>query len=195
MSRPHARQQFGDLPTGSGYHETNHLRSVGSAAFSETRSFFMMTPVACPISYERVDHNASRVTCLFTIVALALISGMAAVAPKFSGLALLLAGALALDYALRTWTKWSSPMQRIARALARAMGIAEKPSDAAPKRFACRVGFFFALAIVVLLPLAPAVAAVTALALLSFNVLDGVFDFCVGCWMYTTLLLPRRSGS
>lgn len=155
----------------------------------------MITPAACPISYELVDHNASRVTCILTIVALALISGLAVAAPKFAGTAFLLAIALLLDYAIRAWTRWPSPMQRISRALSRAVGIAEKPSDAAPKRFACRIGFFFALTTVALLPLAPIAAVITALALLFFNVLDGVFDFCVGCWMYTAFLLPRRTGS
>jgi len=155
----------------------------------------MTTPAACPISYERVDHNASRVTCILTIVGLALISGMAVASPRFGRTALLLASALALDYAVRAWTKWPSPMQRVSRAFARALGIAEKPTDAAPKRFACRIGFFFALGTVALMPLAPKTAVITAVALLFFNVLDGVFDFCVGCWMYATFLLPRRSGS
>jgi len=126
----------------------------------------MTTPSACPISYERVDHNASRVTCILTIVVLALISGLAVASARFGGIALLLATALALDYAIRAWTKWPSPMQRLARAFARALGIAEKPSDAAPKRFACRIGFFFALGTVVLLPLAPTTAVVLAVALL-----------------------------
>jgi len=38
-------------------------------------------------------------------------------------------------------------------------------------------------------------AAGIAGALLFFNVLDGVFDFRVGCWMYSTFLLPRRAAS
>ena len=53
----------------------------------------------------------------------------------------------------------------------------------------------FALGTVVLLPLAPTAAALIAGALLFFNVLDGVFDFCVGCWMYATFLLPRGVDS
>ncbi|MBV8543123.1 MAG: DUF4395 family protein, partial [Acidobacteria bacterium] len=107
----------------------------------------------------------------------------------------ILAAALTLDYAIRAWTRYPSPMQRLARGFARMVGIPEKRSDAAPKRFACRIGFFFALGIVVLLPLSPAAAAMVAAALLFFNVLDGVFDFCVGCWMYSTFLLPRGLDS
>lgn len=151
--------------------------------------------VACPISYETVDHNASRVTCLFTIVALAVISAMALLFEGFGRMALVLSAALTVDYATRAWTRFPSPMQRLARWFERAAGIPEKRSDAAPKRFACRVGFFFALGTVAVMPIAPKAVAVIAGALLFFNVLDGVFDFCVGCWMYSTFLLPRRADS
>jgi hypothetical protein len=47
---------------------------------------------------------------------------------------------------------------------------------------------------VALLPLEPKAAVVVALILLFFNVLDGVFDFCVGCWMYSTFVLPRTTN-
>jgi len=150
---------------------------------------------ACPISYESVDHNASRVTCVLTIVALAAISAMAVLFEGFAGTDLVLSAALTLDYAIRAWTRNPSPIQRLARWFARVVGIPEKRSDAAPKRFACRIGFFFALGIVAVMPLYPKMAAVIAGALLFFNVLDGVFDFCVGCWMYSTFLLPRRADS
>jgi len=149
----------------------------------------------CPISYESVDHNASRVTCILTIVALTAISAMAVLFEGFAGTALVLSAALTLDYAIRAWTRIPSPMQRLARWFARMVGIPEKRSDAAPKRFACRIGFFFALGTVAVMPLSPKMAAVIAGALLFFNVLDGVFDFCVGCWMYSTFLLPRRAAS
>jgi hypothetical protein len=155
----------------------------------------MAQGAACPVSYETVDHNVSRVTCILTIMTLAAISILAVVSDAFGKVAWVFAAGLTLDYAIRAWTRYSSPMQRIARGLARALGIAAKPSDLAPKRFACRIGFFFALGTVALLPVAPRVAVVVAGTLLFFNVLDGVFDFCVGCWMYTTLVLPRVTSS
>ncbi|HXH90936.1 MAG TPA: DUF4395 family protein, partial [Thermoanaerobaculia bacterium] len=155
----------------------------------------MTKAAACPISYETVDHNASRVTCILTIVALAAISSMAVLWPGLGTIALILAAALTLDYAIRAWTRYPSPMQSLGRGFARAFGIPEKRSDAAPKRFACRIGFFFALGVVAFLPVAPRMAVMVAGALLFFNVLDGVFDFCVGCWMYTMFLLPRGTDS
>jgi hypothetical protein len=153
-----------------------------------------MTNAACPVSYESVDHNASRVTCILTIVALAAISAMAVLWPGLGTIALILAAALTLDYAIRAWTKYPSPMQGLARGVARVVNIPEKRSDAAPKRFACRIGFFFALGTVAVLPVAPRIAVMVAGALVFFNVLEGVFDFCVGCWMYT-FLLPRGTDS
>jgi hypothetical protein len=36
----------------------------------------MTEGAACPISYETVDHNASRVTCFLTIAVLAAIAAM-----------------------------------------------------------------------------------------------------------------------
>ena len=81
---------------------------------------------------------------------------------------------------------------------ARVLGIENKPSAKAPKRFACRVGFFFVVATVALLPFHPVAATIPALSLLGFNVLDGVFGFCVGCWMYATFVNPwltRRAGA
>jgi hypothetical protein len=83
--------------------------------------------------------------CIFTIVALAAISAMAVLFGGFGRTALVLSAALTVDYAIRAWTRIPSPMQRLARWSARAAGIPEKRSGAAPKRFACRIGFFFAL--------------------------------------------------
>lgn len=151
----------------------------------------MKTGAACPVSFETVDHNASRVACLVTIAVLAGISGMALFAPGLGTAAFAVAAVLTLDYTIRAWATLPSPTQHLAAALARGFGIPAKPADKAPKRFACRVGFFFAVAIAVLLPFLPQAAVAVAGALLFFNVLDGVFDFCVGCWMYGLLMAAK----
>jgi len=154
----------------------------------------MTRAAACPISYETIDHNVSRVTCILTIISLAAISVLAVAFASLRTVAWVFAAALTLDYGIRAWTTHASPMQRLARGMARTLGIAEKPSDIAPKRFACRIGFFFAVGTVALLPVEPKAAVVVALILLFFNVLDGVYDFCVGCWMYSTFVLPRTTN-
>ena len=63
----------------------------------------MIRAAACPISYETVDHNVSRVTCILTIIGLTAISILAVVSDAFRTVAWVLAGALALDYAIRAW--------------------------------------------------------------------------------------------
>lgn len=139
--------------------------------------------IVCPISFQTVDHNASRMTCGLTIGAL---GGFALTGSPVIALPLL------LDYTLRAWTDETSPMQAAAFSIARAVGLQELPSGKAPKQFAARIGWLFALATVFLMFSQPAAAVVVAVALGFFNLLDGVFDFCVGCWTYTYLVLPLQ---
>lgn len=47
-----------------------------------------------------------------------------------------------------------------------------------------------AVSAVVLLPISPPASIAMAAALAGFNVLDGVFNLCVGCVVYTYLVLP-----
>lgn len=139
-------------------------------------------PAICPISNERTDHNANRITCLVTIAGIGALAATSAPA---------VAVGLAADYSLRAWTGYRSPMQRAAAGIGRALRVPVKLSDKAPKRFASRIGFLFALAAAILIFVAPTIAVVVALTLAFFNVLDGVFDFCVGCWMYGLLIAPN----
>jgi len=56
---------------------------------------------------------------------------------------------------------------------------------------AWRVGFLMAAAAAVALPFSLSASAYIAVALAAFNILDGVCNFCVGCIIYTYLILPR----
>lgn len=141
----------------------------------------VISNAACPVSNQKVDHNTVRVTGLLTIAMLGAFAATGWVP---------IAAALAADYTVRAWTGATSPMQRAGRFLARAAGIAELPKDKAPKLFAARVGWMFAAAAVGLSFVSPTAGIVVGLSLLGFNVLDAVFDFCVGCWMYTLAIVP-----
>lgn len=136
----------------------------------------------CPISNETTDHNANRVTCLLTL------AGIGAFAATSAPV---LAVGLAADYSMRAWTDHKSPMQRAASGIGRALDIPVKRSDKAPKRFASRIGFLFILTAALLMPVSMSAAVGVALTLGFFNVLDGVFNFCVGCWMYGLLIAPN----
>ena len=138
----------------------------------------------CPISFQKVDHNSVRVTGLMTIAMLAAFAVTGS--PVF-------AVALAADYTLRAWTGRTSPMQRLGRTIARAAGIPELMKDKAPKQFAARIGWMFAIAAVGLSFVSPTAGIAVGLSLLGFNVLDSVFDFCVGCWTYTAIVLPIQA--
>ena len=48
----------------------------------------------------------------------------------------------------------------------------------------------FAIASVALFFVSPVSAIGVGLALMVFNLLDGVFDVCVGCYTYTYVVLP-----
>lgn len=143
----------------------------------------MTTDLTCPVSFEKTDHNSVRVTGLLTIAMLAAFATTGWV---------VIAALLAADYTLRAWTGEASPMQRVGRRIARAAGIPELPKDKAPKKFAARIGWMFALAAVGLSFVSPLAGIAVGLSLLGFNVLDSVFDFCVGCWTYTYLVVPLQ---
>ncbi len=144
----------------------------------------MTTATVCPISLERVDHNTVRVTGGLTIAMLAAfaVTGFAPIAV-----------ALAADYSIRAWTRHSSPMQLVARRIARGLGIPVQMKDKAPKQFAARIGFLFALAAALFAILNPVVAVGVGLTLLGFNVLDSVFDFCVGCFCYSNVVVRLQA--
>jgi hypothetical protein len=140
-----------------------------------------MNALICPISTRRVDKNAIRITAFLTILTLGLFA--------FSGytwLAVVLAG----DYFIRAFSSRRSPYNWVACQIVRIIGLEKHMTDKAPKVFAARVGFLFALAIAILAFVHPFSSIVVALVLMGFNILDGVFDFCVGCVMYTYLIFP-----
>lgn len=141
---------------------------------------------SCPISGDRRDEHAVRVVAAFVV----LISVAAAIIGGTLGGAILIA--LGADFALRAAgkTEWS-PLARVARAIVKLLPLAPKPVDAAPKRFAAKIGLVFSLAAGALFfgqaPL-PATVIASILAFCAF--LESAFAVCIGCKVYA--LLPRR---
>ena len=62
--------------------------------------------------------------------------------------------------------------------------------DKAPKIFAARVGFLFALASALLFFISLSASLVVALTLMCFALLESVFNLCVGCLVYTFIVFP-----
>ena len=96
-----------------------------------------------------------------------------------------------LDYVVRVFTNGTAPIALLANGILRALHIAPVPMDKAPKVFAWRVGFLMAAAAAVAFPFSVTASAYIALALAAFNILDGICNFCVGCVIYTYVVLPR----
>src|ERR1700739_3613460 len=99
--------------------------------------------ITCPVSAVKVNENIARVVAFFTI--LVVITG------TYFKLPILIA-LLAIDFFLRAFTNGKySPLKYLARRSSDYLGLDEKPTDAAPKKFAAGIGLFFSLAIAGLL--------------------------------------------
>ena len=141
----------------------------------------------CPMSTERIDKNVVRITAVITAVVLATAVALAAVSDE---ILLAIAIAVAADFAVRVVSSRPSPIGWIAARLAARLHLRAEPMDRAPKMFAVRVGLIMAVAAVALFFVSPWAAAGVALGLMAFNLLDGLVDLCVGCYIYTYVVLP-----
>jgi hypothetical protein len=108
----------------------------------------------------------------------------------FTGWAFLIVP-LGLDYLMRAMMNAPmSPMARFATVVANLLRIPYRAMDKAPKVFASRIGVCFAMGAAVCHFVAPGAALWLAGALAVFTMLESVFDFCVGCVVYTYIALP-----
>lgn len=141
-----------------------------------------MKSLICPVSPLRVNENTVRITGLViaTLIALYAITG-----------SIVFMIAITLDYAIRAFTRLKySPVSWLAAQLVRLTKLPEIKIDKAPKIFAARVGFLFALASALLFFINPIASLIIALTLMSFALLESVFNFCVGCLVYSSIVFP-----
>src|SRR5690349_13746742 len=93
---------------------------------------------------------------------------------------------LLVDFFVRGFTQLRySPLSWLASKIVGLLKLPEIKIDKAPKIFAARVGFLFALASTLLFFVSPPASLVVALTLMGFALLEAVFGFCVGCIVYT----------
>ena len=145
--------------------------------------------LACPMSFEGIDKNVVRSSAIISAGIIALYSVLY-VASALTASVFILMLVLAADYAVRVFTSQLSPIGWLGRQLTRRLGMTPKQMDKAPKIFAVRVGLIFAASSVGLFFVNPAIAVGVGLALMAFNLLEGVLDICVGCYFYTYVSLP-----
>ncbi|MFW5831840.1 MAG: DUF4395 domain-containing protein, partial [Prolixibacteraceae bacterium] len=99
---------------------------------------------------------------------------------------------LLADFYIRAFTQLKySPISYISSRLANALNLEKKPVDKAQKVFAARMGFIMTLAISVLFFFNFTIAAlIVGGILVFFATLEFALAVCVGCIIYTYIVLP-----
>lgn len=140
-----------------------------------------MKTLICPISTQRINRRVVRLTGLMmaTMIVLYLLTGNIA-----------FIFAIVIDYFIRAFTNLASPFSWLASQIAGWFDGAPHRIDKAPKIFAARVGWLFAFATAVLYFIHPTASVIVGATLMSFALLESVFDLCVGCLVYTYLVFP-----
>ena len=146
-----------------------------------------MKTLICPISTQRISRHVVRLTGL-------MMASMIALYLLTNNIIFILA--IVIDYFIRAFTALPfSLFSWLSMQLVRHFNLSPNPIDKAPKIFAARVGWLFALATAVLYIIYPPASPVVGAALMSFALLESVFDFCVGCVVYTYIVFPLMGQS
>ncbi len=140
-----------------------------------------MKNLICPISDERVEENTVRITGFLMVIMIILF---------LSFCSRILVGAIALDYFIRAFTNWPySPFAWVARKCIELLNGGFKFIDKSPKIFAARIGFLFAIGGFASSFMAPMAGNVILVILGIFAALESVFNLCMGCLVYTHIVL------
>lgn len=142
-----------------------------------------MKNLVCPISDQRVNEQVTRFNAFFAILV---------IITAFVLNSMFLFAFLMADFFIRAFTEIKfSPISFAGHYLSNALSLPVKMIDKAPKVFAARLGFLMTLVITGLFILELSVASmVIAGALIFFASLEFLFAICVGCLIYTYLILP-----
>jgi len=142
-----------------------------------------MKNLVCPISDQRVNEQVTRLNALFAIL-------MVVLAFVFNSV--LLFAFLMADFFIRAFTEMKfSPISYTSHSVRNALSLSVKMIDKAPKIFAARLGFLMSAVIAGLFILNLTIASmIVAGILIFFATLEFAFGICVGCMIYTYLILP-----
>jgi hypothetical protein len=142
-----------------------------------------MKNLVCPISDQRVNEQVTRLNALFTILLVVM---------AFVLNSVLLFAFLMADFFIRAFTEMKfSPISYTSHSVRNALSLSVKMIDKAPKIFAARMGFLMSTVIAVLFILNFKTASmVVAGILIFFATLEFAFGICVGCLIYTYMILP-----
>ncbi len=137
----------------------------------------------CPISPDKVNEHTARITALLTVATL----GVSLYLNSYP-LSLL----LTLDFFIRAFTPGLySPLRFLSQQIGQVLGVSVKLINARPKRFAAGVGFILSLLITLFQLFSFTTAALlSGFILIFFASLEGLLGFCMGCMIYTYVILP-----
>ena len=142
-----------------------------------------MKNIVCPISDQRVNEQVTRFNAMFAI-------GIVVLALALNSIALMVF--LMADFFIRGFTELKfSPVSYASHYLSNALSLPVKLIDKAPKIFAARLGFLMMAVISGMFILGFKLASlIVASILIFFASLEFLFAICVGCTIYTYLILP-----
>ena len=142
-----------------------------------------MKNLVCPISDQRVNEQVTRLNAMFTV-------GLIILAFALNSIVLFVF--LMADFFIRGFTDIKfSPVSFISHSLSDSLSLRVKLIDKAPKVFAARLGFLMTSIIGGLFILGlKAYAIFVASILVFFANLEFFFALCIGCTIYTYLILP-----
>jgi hypothetical protein len=144
-----------------------------------------MKAIICPVSSERIPALVPRFTALFVV--LLLLFGL------YIHMAVL--GLLVVDFYLRGFTSGRQSVLAMASRWIYSISGAHSPMvDKAPKLFAARLGFVFSAFIFMsVIGGFSTVAFYLSVGLIVFALMECVFNFCVGCLLYSWFVAPYLS--
>jgi hypothetical protein len=142
-----------------------------------------MKNIVCPISDQRVNEQVTRFNAMFAI-------GIVVLALALNSILLLVF--LMADFFIRGFTELKfSPVSYASHYLSNALSLPVKLIDKAPKIFAARLGFLIMAVISGMFVFGLSLASlIVASILIFFASLEFLFAICVGCTIYTYLILP-----
>ena len=142
-----------------------------------------MKNLVCPISDQRINEQVTRLNAMFTI-------GIIILAFVLNSVGLFVF--LIADFFIRAFTEIKfSPISFASHSLSHSLNLPVKMIDKAPKIFAARLGFLMTAAIMVFFALGLKAYAIFVASILAFFAnMELFFAICVGCTIYTYLILP-----
>jgi len=142
-----------------------------------------MKNLVCPISDQRVNEQVTRFNAMFAI---------AIIMMAFVLNSVMLFVFLMADFFIRAFTNMKfSPISFVSHYLNNALSFPVKLIDKAPKIFAARLGFVMTTVISGLYIFDLKLASIVISGMLIFFAsLEFLFAICVGCLIYTYLVLP-----